>query len=309
MVDELELLLNRRALATLGKHRVEVDHVGHLACGAHTRKLGDAVRLDKPHPPNNGRQLGNVGGAAQGVGEQCRHDGVALEHQHFEARRREQEGVLTQARRGIDRIRRTGKTLEPRGADEQLAVEVGGFEAREHPGEVAPQLHAPADQGKTFGVETQGDGRCRHLGDRSASPHRGGILGTGIGCDLDDRDAQTPGQTLGGLEAGVVLYDDHDVGGRPEGRGIGRRRRTATGHVRTPPLPCNAGPRIGRLGNRRTETRPSDEAHLGRRPNVDLRQDTTRRQRETAGGRGGGVQGGRVRRGRTAKRASDGCAG
>ena len=116
------LLLDQRRLVAVGKHRVEVDHLGgEMRCGDQRRQLAGGIAVGQRQAGVNLGELRLAGSAAQAILEQGSNRRDALDHQHSRAEAGEHEGVATQARGGIDDRRLSG-LAKPAGLGHQLAA-------------------------------------------------------------------------------------------------------------------------------------------------------------------------------------------
>ena len=102
------------------------------------------------------------GGARQRVFQQHGDHRVGLAERHLEARGGEQQGVLAEARRRVDRAR-VLHALHARRLDEHLALQRPLLDAREHLGEIGLEFHAVAQEGEAIArdleIEPAGRGR------------------------------------------------------------------------------------------------------------------------------------------------------
>ena len=144
VMDELELLLHGGALAALGEHGVQIDHVGRVP------KMGhgfDAVFLEELHAPCDVGELGVSLRAGYRVARKGCDGGVRLVHAHAEPGSGQEKRVLAKPCRSVDRPR-LGAAADLRRADEEFACKAVFPDAGKQLREVAAKLHPAADEGE-----------------------------------------------------------------------------------------------------------------------------------------------------------------
>ena len=109
MVQELELLFNRRALGALGKHGVQIHHIGSRELTAldqlsRMAKAGNAVLARmQAHACHGSRKRRIIRRAVQGILEQCRNHAILFIQIDGKARGGQQQRILAKACRGVNR--------------------------------------------------------------------------------------------------------------------------------------------------------------------------------------------------------------
>jgi len=160
MVQELELLFNRRALGAPGKHGVQIHHVGsgklalpdQLSCMA---KTGNAVLARmKAHARHGNRKRRIICCAIQGILEERRNHAILLIQIDGKARGRQQQRILAKACRSVNRPWALD-ALCARSLHQQLLLQTALLESRQHAAKIGTQLHRAVGEREALGLPDQ----------------------------------------------------------------------------------------------------------------------------------------------------------
>ena len=160
MVQELELLFDRRTLGALGKHGVQIHHVGsgelappdQLSCMA---KADNAVLARmQAHAGHGGRKRRITCRAIQGILEECRDHAILLIQIDGKARGCQQQRILAKACRGINRPW-LFDAFCTRSLHQQLLLQAALLEPRKHAGKIGTQLHRAVGEREALGLPGQ----------------------------------------------------------------------------------------------------------------------------------------------------------